>query len=101
MSHSYKKNPILKDNKRSSARNKQIANHQVRYFKGFIPNGKSYKKISNSYDIHDYVSRWTWKDNQKCFKKHFSQYFIGALSWKPIEDDWYSYKNWARHYLHK
>lgn len=101
MSRSYKKNPIVKDNKRSSAKNKQIANHQVRQFKRGISNGKAYKKISNSYEIHDYVSRRTWQDNLKRFNEVVYEYLNGVLSWNPEDDDSYSYKNWARHYLYK
>ncbi|MBO7474230.1 MAG: hypothetical protein J6U00_09575 [Ruminococcus sp.] len=63
MSRSYKKNPIIKDNNKDSKLAKQHAN---RLFRRCISEreliaGKSglHRKYTESWDIHDYVSRWT------------------------------------------
>lgn len=60
MSRSYKKRPIVKDKNKGT---KQQANKKVRKFKYTIQNGKSYKKIFNSYDISDF--------SFECTLKHF------------------------------
>lgn len=70
MSRSYKKNPIWKccgDTKWG----KRQANHKVRRCKyNDIPlRGKGYKKLYESWDIVDYIMRWTWKDCLRWWKK--------------------------------
>lgn len=68
MSRSYKKNPICKDSTKSSKKNKQIANRIVRRrYKNaqneIDTNARgSYKKMYESWDIHDYITRWTERD---------------------------------------
>lgn len=65
MGKSYKKTPIIKDNGSSKKQMKTIANKAVRSklkdpdFE--IANGNAYKKEYDSYDIADYVCRWTKK----------------------------------------
>ena len=63
VSRSYRKNPIIKDNKRGSKTAKAHAN---RIFHRCNSNdelrtGKSavHRKFTESWNIHDYVSRWT------------------------------------------
>lgn len=42
---------------------KRQANKKVRRYKGPIPDGSSYKKIYNSWNISDYISRkWAFRD---------------------------------------
>ena len=66
MSNSYKKNPIIKENGKSKKTQKQIANRTVRRkIKGDgleLSDGNSYKKVYNSWNIADFVSRWTEKE---------------------------------------
>lgn len=57
MSRSYKKTPVCKDG-RSGKFGKKVANRKVRYYKGDIADGKSYRKIYESWEIHDYISHY-------------------------------------------
>ena len=62
LSRSYRKHPIVTDGSpRTTKEMKRIANSKVRNSKGTY-NGSSYKKLFCSYDIHDYVSRWSKED---------------------------------------
>ena len=66
MGKSYKKTPIIKENGSSKKQMKTIANKSVRSkLKDLdfeIANGNAYKKEYESYDIADYIYRWTRKD---------------------------------------
>jgi hypothetical protein len=64
MSRSYKKTPVVKDG-RSGKSGKKFANHKVRNYKGIIPNGKSYRKIFQTWDIHDCISMRTYAEHKK------------------------------------
>jgi len=63
MSRSYKKNPIIKDNGKGKKDMKAIANRAVRRKLNDpeyeIADGKAYKKEFESWNIADYVARWT------------------------------------------
>lgn len=85
MSRSYKKSPVIKDMD-SGRFGKRLANKKVRRFKNDIKSGKSYKKIFETYNIHDFVSRYSYKDY---LKKH-----------KP-EDEKEVYEKWAKYYKRK
>lgn len=66
MSRSYKKVGYCKC-ERFCKKGKQFANRRLRR-KGInyeIPNGKSYKKLNESWDICDYRSSMTWKEWQE------------------------------------
>lgn len=70
MSRSYRKNPIIKDYSRSYTKwIKRHANKVVRRHKGKIPDGNYYRKIFNSYDIHDQVCHGDLKHtlDRECF----------------------------------
>ena len=56
MSRSYKKHNIVKD--KVSKDMKKFANKKVRHRKD-IPNGKAYRKVFESYDIHDQIDYWS------------------------------------------
>lgn len=69
MSRSYRKNPIIKDNKKGS---KTAKSHANRHFRRCSLNeelriGKStvHRKFTESWNIHDYVSRWTRSKAEK------------------------------------
>jgi len=65
MSRSRSKNPVKKDYSRGSTKiYKRFASKAVRRYKGVISNGKFYRKIYPSYDIHDYVYR-EWDVNNE------------------------------------
>lgn len=55
MSRSYKRTPVVKDNRRGSKAAKRVANKKVRKAP-YVANGKAFKKVSCTWDIHDYVS---------------------------------------------
>ena len=65
MSRSYKKNPIYTDgNAGTTQEQKRLANKKIRHtsFEDLPLVGKAYRKFFCSYNIHDYVNRWTWQD---------------------------------------
>lgn len=71
MSRSYKKYPHWKCEK-SCKIGKKIANNKVRsYLKSDkeIPNGKSYRKIYDSWDVCDYSSSFTLNEWNKWTKR--------------------------------
>lgn len=87
MSRSYKKNPVLTDGHcRTTKETKQIANrcvrhHNKRITSGYLMresryrdiltlDGVSYKRFFCSYNIHDYISRWTKEEALKDFKRY-------------------------------
>ena len=59
MSRSYKKTPVCKDSPSKSS--KRFANKKVRRTLD-IPNGGSYKKCYESWDISDWACIWTKED---------------------------------------
>ena len=61
MSRSYKKTPIVKDNIGGKT-GKRFANKKVRKFKGELLKGGEYKKISESWNINDFISYYTLED---------------------------------------
>lgn len=58
MSRSKRRTPIVKDHN-SGKWGKKQANKKVRREKDFDGKGSSYKKIYNSWDIHDYISYYS------------------------------------------
>lgn len=62
MSRSYKKNPILKSCPKDGTYGKRQANKRVRRFKDEISDGKEYRKLYCTWNIHDSVSRYTLND---------------------------------------
>lgn len=96
MSRSYKKHPVYTDGKNGRAIPKHFANKAVRKYKYKLANGKAYKKLFCSWDIHDYISRWPW---QKA-KKEYEEDSLGW--WKkecPTLKDFYKY--WSKCYRRK
>lgn len=63
MSRSYKKTPVVKDNRRSKKWKKALANRTVRRKLNDpeygMADGRAYKKEYESWNIADYVIRWT------------------------------------------
>lgn len=98
MSRSYKKNPIITDGRTPTVkRMKRIANKKVRHTKN-LPNGKSYKKVFETYNIHDYISRWTWEEAKMAYF-HFDP---NGINWQKdyltLKD---FYKYWQKYYFSK
>lgn len=97
MARSIKKNPICTDGRNGQKIPKRFANKTVRNFDGDIPNGRFYKKLYCTWNIHDYVSRWPWvqakteyeqEEENKGWKKSF-----------PTLKDFYRF--WRRYYKNK
>lgn len=95
MSRSYRKNPILKDGGKSSKGNKRIANKNIRRrlnrnitddsFSKIYP-----KKMYESWDINDYVSRYTREQaiqryQDRCLHGDCSEWFYEKY---PTLEDW-------------
>lgn len=105
MSRSYKKNPICTDRPHGAKYWKRRANKKVRKYNKIFNNGNSYKKLYCSYDIHDYVSRYTkaeaihdyfysvwYSSKEQCFISTYEEY---------ENVDQYLNKNWKKYYFRK
>lgn len=97
MSRSYKKHPFYTDGKTPGPKiSKRYANKKVRNYKNKIAKGKSYKKLFCSYEIHDFIARWTWEDAKAAYLIEDSP---GKYSYKdsfPTLKDFYRY--WLKHH---
>lgn len=106
MSRSYRHTPIVKDGGISSKKNKQRANRYVRRCLNrnldLELQGCSYKKVYNTWEINDYVSRYTVKQaiqeySERCSRiSYLDTWFIEKY---PTLNDylneyykWYFYK---------
>ena len=69
MSRSYKKSPVYTDRRHGAKYWKRQANRKVRHHKD-VMNGKSYRKVYNPWEIHDWVSRWTKAEAIAWYNKH-------------------------------
>lgn len=98
MSRSYKKNPIYTDGRTPTPKkNKRIANKRVRKSLN-LPNGNAYKKVFETYDIHDYISRWTW-ENAKFEYSHPDRHgFAWQEKYSTLKD---FYRYWQKYYFSK
>lgn len=97
MSRSFKKHPVSTDGRNGQIIPKRFANKTVRRNKNKIPSkGKYYKKIYCSYNIHDWISRWSWEEAKKEYENNPWPH------WKiqyPILKDFYNH--WAKYYKRK
>lgn len=105
MSRSYKKNPIVKDG-RSGKVGKRFANKKVRRYKGEIANGKAYKRLYESWDIHDYAFRETYQEHKQRFESDLKAYLNGASNYDPRDSTkwynrWYNENSWTKFYKRK
>lgn len=108
MGKSYKKHPVIKDNKRTAKLLKREANKKVRRYKHGIADGKSYRKIYNPWDIHDVVFYTTFEDVQRYLgftqslvrEGYFSEDVLNLKYFKDLEEN-NSYSTWRKTYLGK
>lgn len=56
MSRSYRKTPIVRDNRYGRKKDKRLANKTVRNYNE-VPNGKMFRKFFNPWNIYDYKNR--------------------------------------------
>ncbi len=74
MSRSYKRCPVYTDgNPGTTKESKKFANKKVRNTED-MPNGGAYKKVYESYDIHDYIVRWTWDEAKAEWERGDNEY---------------------------
>ena len=97
MSRSYKKHPWYTDGRNGQKKAKQFANKVVRKYNSEIKNGNYYKKLFCSYNIHDYISRWTWKQAKDCYKQSLN-FFYYKKHYKNLKE-FYNY--WSKYYKRK
>ena len=70
MSRSYKKYPCSKDGGPTRVKfTKREANKKVRRTDN-IPSGKSYRRVFEPYDIHDYINYWPWAEAKEWYEAH-------------------------------
>lgn len=101
MSRSYKKNTFCK---KAEKHEKNLANRKVRRHKDHLPQGKQYRKIYNSYDICEYISRETDYSRQKSFESDLQSYINGALDYDPRDAKytrWHNKNYWEKYYKRK
>lgn len=98
MSRSFKHNPICSDGTRKTTKAmKRYANKVVRHCKEEIPSkGKKYKQLFCSYNIHDYVSRWSWPDAKALYEE--DRYGLWHERYPTLKE---FYRHWLRYYKRK
>jgi len=72
MSRSVKKHPVCTDGRPGTTkRSKRCANKRVRNvdFEELPTKGKGYRKVFETYDIHDWINRWTKEEAIKDWEK--------------------------------
>jgi hypothetical protein len=93
MSRSYKQNPVLTDGSpHSTKKSKKFANKSVRNteLEELPLKGNGYKKIFESYNIHDWITRYTKQDWADNYFKHKYEYTFKQYM-----------KLWERYYKRK
>lgn len=97
MSRSRKRNPIHTDG-RSGKVGKKLANRKVRRaLTEYPPKSKNYKKEFESYDIHDWVLRWTKEEALEKYRNAESDSWMRTKY--PTEKSFLNY--WAKIYQRK
>ena len=96
MSRSYKKHPWYTDGRKGGqVISKRFANKTVRKYKHKIANKKAYKKLFCSYNIHDFISRWPWKEAKDEYEKNLWNL---QERYSTIKD---FFKHWNKNYRRK
>lgn len=97
MSRSYKKHPYCTDEKaKSTSLSKRYANKVVRKYKHKIANGKAYKCLFCSYEIHDFIIRWSWKEAKKEYESYSNTWLTNHC--KNLKE---LYKHWSKYHKRK
>lgn len=100
MSRSYKKHSFSTDGSPHHTKEmKRYANSKVRNTKGKF-NGGSYKKIFCSYDIHDYIFRFSKKDAIKRWFDEENGILNGIYKFHPKYSFHAKYKNLENYLYH-
>lgn len=79
MSRSFKKHPFITDNKSGTTKKqKRFSNKRIRNQED-LPNGGAFKKVSETYNIHDFIRRWTWQEAKEWYlNQNEDDYIKGA-----------------------
>ena len=103
MSRSYKKSPVYTDRPHGAKYWKRVSNKKVRRYKGKLANGKAYKKIYDSWEIHDYISYWTKQEAINDYYMHSSSYNPFWFNWQDEYPTLEKYLNhiWEHDYHRK
>lgn len=96
MSRSFKKVPLCKDNSRGM---KKIANRTVRR-QGFLGKGSYYKKVFESWNIHDYKFTSTFEEFVNNTRQYNHEMSLRGYSCKE-ETTEELYKVWYKMYKMK
>lgn len=97
MSRSYKKHPYYTDGTNGRVIQKKWANKKVRKYTKEIENGRSYKKLFCSWNIHDYKYRQTWQEAKEQYEN--SEFFQWNQKRYPTLKDFYKY--WIKYHKNK
>ena len=95
MSRSYKKHPYYTDGRNGRVIQKRWANKKVRRFKKKIENGKSYKKLFCTWEIHDYKYRETWEEAKERFENPDNKYGYWEQRYPTLKE---YYKYWIKYH---
>ena len=99
MSRSYKKNPFVTDHRRGTTKElKRLANRTFRRKISCdedMPARPAHRKYTETWNIHDYISRWSWKQAKE-------EYNNPIYTWKnkyPTLEEFYKF--WTKYYKRK
>ncbi len=95
MSRSYKKHPWYTDGRNGQVKSKRLANKTIRNYKNKIIKGNFYKRLFCSWNIHDYISRWSWEEAKEEYENDPSTW----MEKYPTLTDFYKY--WSKYYKRK
>lgn len=89
MSRSYKKSPVITDGHSGRVAKKE-ANRKVRKYRDVLANGKAYRKVFESYDIHDFIIHYSYASYKKDVESHQKEYDQGIVSYPfcETEQEW-------------
>lgn len=99
MSKSYRHTPVVKDNSKGASNDKRIAAQRLRAIpvdseesQILASSPSSYKKINgDSWDIHDYVLRWTREEAINEYKEAELRQYKSFLSSFPTLENYLNY----------
>jgi len=98
MSRSYKRNPVYTDRTHGAKYWKRVSNKKVRKSNNVFLKGNKYKKIYNSWNIHDYISRWS---KEQALDYYYNSIIFRNGKWIYIYDKYKSEKEFLDKYWKK
>ena len=105
MSRSYKHTPMYTDRTHGAKWWKRQANRKVRHYKKELDNGRMYKKIYESWEIHDWVSYCPEKNALAYYNKSIAEFGTRYFYYDIREDyptfEIYRDKYWKKYHYRK